>query len=84
MLAVGARTMSSLTDFKEFSCDVEDDPFDGCLLNRGGYHHDQEIQCGRCGHGVSNSSNIINVDTDQALSTGNIGSVFTSVHLEFF
>ena len=84
MLAVGARTMSSLTDFKEFSCDVEDDPFDGCLLNRGGYHHDQEIQCGRCGHGVSNSSNIINVDTDQALSTGNIGSVSTSFHLVFY
>ena len=88
MLAVGARAMSSVTDIKEFSCDIEDGQDDDCNSNIGGYHHDPEIQCGRCGHVVSNSSDIINVHTDQALSSGiyqyNIGAVIISFNLVFY
>ena len=70
LLSVGVKVVSELSEKFSLRCeDISDDEEEDCQgpFEEQTNHH---IQCGRCGHHIANSSQIINVETKHALSTG--------------
>ena len=74
LLSVGVKTASEVSRGLGLSCeDANDDTDEDIACQEPRHqedHREHSIQCGRCGHQVANSSQIINIESEHALSTG--------------
>ena len=71
LLTVGVRAASEVGLALGLSCEAgHDDIEDVCQEPQEDVSTDHHIQCSRCGHHIANSSQIINIESDHAFSTG--------------
>ena len=73
LLSVGVKTASQISGNLGLSYeDIHDDLEEAEVCQEPRSQEDKEhiIQCGRCGHHVANSSDIINIESEHAFSTG--------------
>ena len=65
LLSVGIRAASEVTGDQGLSCEDKEGG-EACQEDQRDHH----IQCSRCGHHIANSSQIINIESEHAYSTG--------------
>ena len=72
LLVTAVRAAAAATEAVELDCDdddtTEEESGEGC--DGDGEEAEHKIQCAQCGHTVSTSSDIVNIHTDHALSSG--------------
>ena len=83
LLAVGVRAASELGLALGLSCEAghDEEEEEVCQETQEDVR-DHHIQCGRCGHHIATSSQIINIESDHAFSTGKYTSFVISFIFE--
>ena len=70
LLVTAVRAAAAATEAVELDCDDTTEEESGEECDGDGEEAEHKIQCAQCGHTVSTSSDIVNIHTDHALSSG--------------